>query len=100
HAAGHGLHTRRRARRRHQGMARSGISARAGRERRTVIPSRGVAGAIGVAWLVLTIASLIALGAPPDAAASGETVVAWFQTHRDAIRWWVWCITVSGPLLA
>ncbi len=57
---------------------------------------------IGAA-LMATVAYLFAiaaLGTPPATADSGEQVVAWFREHRDGVRWSVWALTITAPLLA
>jgi xanthosine utilization system XapX-like protein len=41
-----------------------------------------------------------AMGSPPPAAASGEQVVVWFSENADTVRWMVWALTITGPLLA
>ena len=41
-----------------------------------------------------------ALGTPPSAAASGEQVVGWLRENAGSLRWMVWALTVTGPLLA
>ena len=46
------------------------------------------------------MAGIIALGAPPGAAATGDEVVSWFRGHRDGVRWFVWANAVGAPLVA
>ena len=61
--------------------------------------SRALVGAT-VAYGVLIVAGLIALGTLPAAAETGTQVVAWFREHRDGVRWTVWLSTVATPSLA
>jgi len=56
--------------------------------------------ATAVAIGVLYLAGAVALGTPPGAADTGTQVVAWFQEHRDGVRWSVWAITVQAPFFA
>lgn len=51
-----------------------------------------------VAVLVLASAQVVVLGDTPRAADSGAQIVAWLRGHGDAVRWWVWAITVGGPV--
>jgi hypothetical protein len=60
--------------------------------------SRILVGAALAATATYSIA-MVALGAPPGTADSGEQVVAWFQEHHDGVRWSVWALTVTAPLL-
>ena len=63
------------------------------------VGSRALLGAT-VAYTVLSVAALAAVGTTPAATETGEQVVAWFREHREAVRWSVWAITVSTPLYA
>jgi len=56
----------------------------------------GTALAATVSYLI----AMVALGTPPGAADSGEQVVAWFREHQNGVRWSVWALTVTAPLLA
>lgn len=53
-----------------------------------------------LAYTILSVAALAAVGTTPAAADTGEQVVAWFREHRDTVRWSVWAITVSTLLYA
>ncbi len=56
----------------------------------------------GVATAALYVAVMLTLGTPPGAADTGEQVVAcvaWFRTHREGVRWAIWIVTVSGPVV-
>jgi len=61
--------------------------------------SRTLVGSILAATVLYGVATA-ALGTPPNAAASGEQVVAWFRENADSVRWMVWALTLTGPLLA
>jgi hypothetical protein len=71
-------------------------------------PAQGTDGGMGSRALlgaalsvaVLGAVALIALGTPPGASETGAQVVAWFGEHRDSVRWFVWVITVTTPLIA
>jgi hypothetical protein len=52
------------------------------------------------AILLLFLAGMAALGAPPVASASGDEVARWFREHQDGVRTFVWTNTVSAPFLA
>ena len=67
--------------------------------RQESVGSRALVGAT-VAYGVLVLAALIALGTLPAAAETGAQVVAWFREHRDGVRWAVWLFTVATPSLA
>jgi hypothetical protein len=49
---------------------------------------------------ILYAAATVALGTPPGAADTGAQVVTWFQEHRDGVRWSVWALTATTPLMA
>lgn len=53
-----------------------------------------------VGFALLYLGSTIALGNPPDANASGATVVHWFSTHGGNVRTWAWLLTLASPLFA
>lgn len=61
--------------------------------------SRTLIGSILAATVLYGLATA-ALGTPPGAAASGEQVVAWFTENAGSLRWMVWALTLTGPLLA
>ena len=54
--------------------------------------------AAAVALLILGVAQVIVLGDTPPAVDSGAQVVAWLRGHAEAVRWWVWAITVGGSV--
>jgi xanthosine utilization system XapX-like protein len=56
-------------------------------------------GSVLAATVLYGIAT-VALGAPPSAVASGEQVIVWFSENADSLRWMVWALTLTGPLLA
>jgi hypothetical protein len=53
-----------------------------------------------VAYIVLVVAGLVALGTVPAAAETGSELVAWFREHRSSVQWCMWAFTVSSPALA
>jgi hypothetical protein len=54
--------------------------------------------AAAVGLLLLAAAQVVVLGDTPRAADSGAQVVAWLRGHGEAVRWWIWAITVGGPV--
>jgi hypothetical protein len=48
----------------------------------------------------LYLAGAIALGMPPEAKDSAQTVAAWFRDHDGNVRAWLWFLTLSAPLFA
>lgn len=63
------------------------------------VGSRVLIGAAIAAGL-LYLAGAVALGIPPHAEDNGAQVAAWFQEHREGVRWYVWTLTVSVPLFS
>ncbi len=63
------------------------------------LASRVLLGA-AIAAGVLYVAGAVALGTPPHADDSGAQVVAWFREHGQGVRWYVWMLTIDGPLFA
>jgi hypothetical protein len=61
--------------------------------------SRGLLAAT-VAYIVLVVAGLAALGTTPAASETGSQLVAWFREHGSAVQWSVWAFTVGTPALA
>ena len=57
-----------------------------------------LASTIGIG--VLYLASGVALGSPPDAADSGDTIVSWFRNNGGHVHTWMWFLTLSLPLVA
>lgn len=64
------------------------------------MPARRVLLWSGIAFAVLYFATALALPSQPSATASGGDVVAWFRANGDAVRAFVWAITVAGFLFA
>jgi hypothetical protein len=48
-----------------------------------------------IAFLVLTIAALVALGTAPQARDSGTVVISWFHDHGAHVRWATWFLTLG-----
>jgi hypothetical protein len=63
------------------------------------VGSRPLLGAT-VAYAVLGVAGLVAVGTFPAATETGEQVVAWFRQNGEGVRWFVWTWTVAIPPLA
>jgi hypothetical protein len=61
--------------------------------------SRGLVAAT-VAYIVLVVAGLAALGTVPAASETGPQLVAWLREHRSAVQWSIWAFTVGTPALA
>jgi hypothetical protein len=61
--------------------------------------SRGLVAAT-VAYIVLVVAGLAALGTTPAATETGSQLVAWLREHRGAVQWCMWAFTVGTPALA
>lgn len=61
--------------------------------------SRGLVAAT-VAYIVLVVAGLAALGTVPAASETGSQVVGWLREHRSAVQWCMWAFTVGTPALA
>jgi len=61
--------------------------------------SRALLGAT-VAYALLVVVGLAAIGTFPAATESGEQLVAWFRENGGAVRWMVWAWTVAIPPLA
>ena len=53
-----------------------------------------------IAGGALYLAGAVCLGTPPGADETGTQVAVWFGAHRDAVRWYVWTLTVSAPVFA
>jgi hypothetical protein len=53
---------------------------------------------VTIASVVLYVAAALALGTPPDAAADGAEVAAWFGAHGTAVRGYVWLLTLLAPV--
>ena len=53
-----------------------------------------------VAYIVLVVAGLAALGTTPAATETGSQVVGWLREHRSAVQWCMWAFTVGTPALA
>jgi len=63
------------------------------------VGSRALLGAT-VAYAVLGVAGLVAIGTFPAATETGEQVVAWFRENGQGVRWFVWAWTLTIPPLA
>jgi len=63
------------------------------------VSPRSIVAAV-VAACLLYLGGTFAMGTPPGAGDTGEQVVAWFHEHQNGVRWYVWAITVSLPLMA
>ena len=61
--------------------------------------SRGLLAAT-VAYVVLVVAGLAALGTTPAATETGLQLVGWLREHRSAVQWCMWAFTLSAPALA
>ena len=61
--------------------------------------SRGLVAAT-VAYIVLVVAGLAALGTTPAATETGSQLVAWLREHRGAVQWCMWAFTLGTPVLA
>jgi hypothetical protein len=61
--------------------------------------SRGLLAAT-VAYIVLVVAALAALGTTPAASETGSQLVGWLREHRSAVQWSMWAFTVGTPALA
>jgi hypothetical protein len=61
--------------------------------------SRGLVAAT-VAYIVLVVAGLAALGTTPAATETGSQLVPWLREHRGAVQWCMWAFTVGTPALA
>jgi hypothetical protein len=62
--------------------------------------SRGLLAAT-VAYIVLVVAGLAALGTTPAATETGSHLVGWLREHRSAVQWCsMWAFTLSAPALA
>jgi hypothetical protein len=64
------------------------------------MPAPRAALPIAMGFGIVYLAALITLPSPPSATAPPVTVAAWFQSHSDAVRIWVWLMTVAGSLFA
>jgi hypothetical protein len=53
---------------------------------------------VTIASVVLYVAAALALGTPPDTAAGGAEVAAWFAAHDGAVRTYVWLLTLLAPV--
>jgi hypothetical protein len=49
---------------------------------------------------VLYLAAGAALGTPPGVDDDARTVAAWFAAHGSNVRWWLWLLTIGGPVFA
>jgi hypothetical protein len=63
------------------------------------VSPRWIVAAVVTASL-LYLGGSLARGTPPGAGDTGEQLVAWFHEHQNGVRWYVWSITVSLPLMA
>jgi hypothetical protein len=61
--------------------------------------SRGLLTAT-LAYIVLVVAALAALGTTPAATETGAQLVGWLREHRSAVQWSMWAFTVGTPALA
>jgi hypothetical protein len=68
------------------------------RREETTVRSSTVLLAATIVAALLYVAGAAALGAPPDATASGDEVVAWFAAHGSGVRAYVWCLTLLVPV--
>ncbi len=53
---------------------------------------------VTIGSVVLYVAAALALGTPPDPAADGAAVAAWFGAHGTAVRSYVWLLTLLAPV--
>jgi hypothetical protein len=53
-----------------------------------------------VAYIILVVAGLVALGTTPAASETGPQLVAWLREHSSAVQWSMWAFTVGTPALA
>ncbi|MEY2566867.1 MAG: hypothetical protein QOE35_1396 [Actinomycetota bacterium] len=49
---------------------------------------------------LLYLAAGAALGTPPGVDDDARTVAAWFAAHGSNVRWWLWLLTLTGPVFA